>query len=60
MNEQGSMVIKATGISRGFRQGAKRVQVLVDVNLQVPAGTSMAIVGASGDGAPHSATFRAI
>ena len=50
MNEQGSMVIKATGISRGFRQGAKRVQVLVDVNLQVPAGTSMAIVGASGAG----------
>ena len=50
MSEQGSMVIKATGISRGFRQGAKRVQVLVDVNLQVPAGTSMAIVGASGAG----------
>ena len=50
MNEQGSMVIKATGISRGFRQGSKRVQVLTDVNLQVPAGTSMAIVGASGAG----------
>ena len=41
-------MIKATGISRGFRQGSKRVQVLTDVNLQVPAGTSMAIVGASG------------
>ena len=44
------MVIEATGISRGFRQGPKRVEVLDQVNLQVPAGTSMAIVGASGAG----------
>jgi len=50
MNEQGSMVIEAKGISRGFRQGSKRVQVLNDVSLQVPAGTSMAIVGSSGAG----------
>ena len=50
MNELGKIVIKATGISRGFRQGPKRVQVLSDVSLQVPSGTSMAIVGASGAG----------
>ena len=50
MNEQGSIVIQANGVSRGFRQGPKRVQVLSEVNLQVPAGTSMAIVGASGAG----------
>jgi len=50
MNEQGNMVIEAKGISRGFRQGPKRVEVLKDVSLQVPAGTSMAIVGASGAG----------
>ena len=50
MSEQSKMVIEAKGISRGFRQGPKRVQVLTDVNLQVPAGTSMAIVGASGAG----------
>jgi lipoprotein-releasing system ATP-binding protein len=50
MSEQSNMVIEAKGISRGFRQGPKRVQVLTDVNLQVPAGTSMAIVGASGAG----------
>jgi len=50
MNKQGDIVIRASGISRGFRQGSKRVQVLTDISLQVPAGTSMAIVGASGAG----------
>jgi len=53
MNEyqpSGSTVIEARGVSRGFRQGPKRVEVLKDINLQVPAGTSMAIVGASGAG----------
>lgn len=50
MNKPGSIVIQANGISRGFRQGPKRVQVLSEIELQVPAGTSMAIVGASGAG----------
>jgi lipoprotein-releasing system ATP-binding protein len=56
MNEQAvqnvtsSVVIEASGICRGFRQGPKRIEVLKDVELQVPAGTSMAIVGASGAG----------
>ena len=50
MSEQGDLVIQANGVSRGFRQGPKRVEVLTDVSLQVPAGTSMAIVGASGAG----------
>jgi lipoprotein-releasing system ATP-binding protein len=50
MNEANDMMIETKGISRGFRQGTKRVQVLSDINLQVPAGTSMAIVGASGAG----------
>lgn len=50
MSDQENIVIQATGISRGFRQGPKRVQVLSSVDLQVPAGTSMAIVGASGAG----------
>ncbi len=50
MSKHSDLVIEANGISRGFRQGSKRVQVLNDVNLQVPGGTSMAIVGASGAG----------
>jgi len=50
MNKKNSIVIRAQGISRGFRQGPKRVEVLQDVSLEVVAGTSMAIVGASGAG----------
>ena len=50
MSERDGFVIQATDVSRGFRQGPKRIQVLSGVNLQVPAGTSMAIVGASGAG----------
>ncbi len=50
MNEHATMVLEAEDISRGFRQGSKRVQVLKNVSLQVPAGTSIAIVGASGAG----------
>ena len=50
MSERGDLVIQASGVSRGFRQGPKRVEVLTNVSLQVPAGTSMAIVGASGAG----------
>ena len=50
MSEVQNMVIEANSISRGFRQGPKRVQVLQDINLRVPAGSSVAIVGASGAG----------
>ncbi len=50
MNDPGRLIIRANNISRGFRQGPKRLEVLKDVNLQVPAGTSVAIVGASGAG----------
>lgn len=47
MNE---MVLEAKGLCRGFRQGPKRIEVLVDVSLSVPAASSIAIVGASGAG----------
>jgi len=43
-------VLEARGIRRGFRQGPKRIEVLADVSLTVPAGASVAIVGASGAG----------
>ena len=51
MNETAAtLVLKAHGIQRGFRQGPKRIEVLKDVSLSVPAGASIAIVGASGAG----------
>jgi lipoprotein-releasing system ATP-binding protein len=51
MSKNGSgIALEAQGIERGFRQGPKRVDVLADVSLSVPAGASIAIVGASGAG----------
>ncbi len=50
MNEQGKLVIEATALSRSFRQGPKKIRVLKSVDLMVPAGTSVAIVGVSGAG----------
>lgn len=47
---QQELVIEASGVSRAFRQGHKRIEVLDKVSLDVPVGSSVAIVGASGAG----------
>ena len=44
------LVIEARGVVKGFRQGPKHIEVLRGVDLQVPVGASVAIVGASGAG----------
>jgi lipoprotein-releasing system ATP-binding protein len=46
----GAVVLEARGISKSFRQGSKRIDVLQDINLSIAAGQSLAIVGASGAG----------
>jgi len=43
-------VLEARGIKKSFQQGAREVQVLIDVNLTLSAGESLAIIGASGAG----------
>jgi len=45
-----SPVLEAVGLSRGFREGDARVQVLNGVDLALRAGETVAIVGASGSG----------
>lgn len=45
-----SPVLEARGLSRGFREGEARVQVLNGVDLALRAGETVAIVGASGSG----------
>jgi lipoprotein-releasing system ATP-binding protein len=50
MNDRTDLVLEARGIARTFRQGPKEVKVLTGVDLAVPAGQSVAIVGASGAG----------
>ena len=44
------MVIAAIGVIKTFRQGANAVEVLRGVDLNVRAGESIAIIGASGSG----------
>ncbi|MEQ1518544.1 MAG: ATP-binding cassette domain-containing protein, partial [Usitatibacteraceae bacterium] len=43
-------VIVCRGVSKSFRQGEATVHVLKNVDLQVHAGETIAIVGASGTG----------
>ena len=51
MSEQRKgIALEAKNIAKTFRQGPKDVEVLTDVNLELPAGQSLAIVGASGAG----------
>jgi len=51
MNERhAGIALEARNIAKTFRQGPKDVDVLTDVNLELPAGQSLAIVGASGAG----------
>ena len=44
------MVLEARGVSKTYRQGPREVEVLRDVNMQLAAGESLAIVGVSGAG----------
>lgn len=48
--DEAGWALEASGLWRHFRQGPKTIQVLLDVNLQVRQGSSLAIVGASGAG----------
>jgi len=51
MTEQTTPIaLEARGIQKTFRQGPKDVRVLEEVNLRLPAGRSLAIIGASGAG----------
>lgn len=44
------IVLRCSGLGKTFRQGKVEVQVLGDVDFEVNAGESVAIVGASGSG----------
>lgn len=44
------LVLEARGLVKTFRQGVARVEVLRGVQLQVPRGCRLAVIGASGSG----------
>ncbi|MCH7478952.1 MAG: ABC transporter ATP-binding protein [SAR324 cluster bacterium] len=43
-------MIRLEGVSRRFRDGANEVSALADVNLEIPAGATVALTGKSGSG----------
>jgi len=49
MSENGTMV-RATGLTKGYGTGLTRLEVLADLDLEVPTGEMLAVVGPSGVG----------
>ena len=49
-NKANTVVLAAQGLSKRFDDGAVQVQVLQGVDIQVHAGETLAIIGASGSG----------
>ena len=47
---QSETALEARSISKSFRQGSRKIDVLIDIDLKLNKGQSMAIVGASGAG----------
>lgn len=45
-----SVVLKAVGLQKSYKEGGRLLHVLKDVNLEVHEGESVAIVGTSGSG----------
>lgn len=50
MNSPRAPVLEVTGLSRSFRQGPRRIEVLRHIDLSLEPGQSLAIVGVSGAG----------
>ncbi|HEY3808916.1 MAG TPA: ATP-binding cassette domain-containing protein [Steroidobacteraceae bacterium] len=44
------LVLAARGVQRGFREGSSKLEVLIDVALEVRRGERLAVIGASGSG----------
>ena len=47
---EGALVLSARGVRRDFRMAREIIQVLRDVDLEIPAGQRVAVAGPSGSG----------
>lgn len=50
MSESNGTLVKARGISKNFKRGSETIHVLADLDLDIPAGEFLALMGPSGSG----------
>jgi putative ABC transport system ATP-binding protein len=50
MSENNESIVKARGISRNFKRGAETIHVLHDLDVDIPSGEFLALMGPSGSG----------
>jgi putative ABC transport system ATP-binding protein len=43
-------IVEVAGVHKYFRRGSERIDVLIDLNLEVPDGEFLALMGPSGSG----------
>ena len=50
MSESNGTLVKARGVSKSFKRGSETIHVLADLDLDIPAGDFLSLMGPSGSG----------
>ena len=50
MSETNGTIVKARGVAKNFKRGAETIHVLADLDLDIPSGEFLALMGPSGSG----------
>lgn len=50
MSENNGMLVRANGVDRSFRRGAEKIEVLSKLDLEIPGGEFLCLMGPSGSG----------
>jgi putative ABC transport system ATP-binding protein len=50
MSENNGVLVRASGVDRSFRRGAEKIEVLSKLDLEIPSGEFLCLMGPSGSG----------